>query len=134
MLTFIDQPVVTKLRKLRVNVGDFELRKVIGRGHFGEVHLVKEKQTGDVYAMKIIKKSDTLAKQSVRHLNFLFKKNVLALTLVFLRFHFMKRRRILWQRQSQSLVDVFTLLLSRPREPIFCNNFGKCAHSKVILY
>ena len=67
MLTFIDQPVVTKLRKLRVNVEDFELRKVIGRGHFGEVHLVKEKQTGDVYTMKIIKKSDTLAKQSVRH-------------------------------------------------------------------
>jgi citron Rho-interacting kinase len=51
---------------LRVNVADFELKKVIGRGHFGEVHLVKEKQTGDVYAMKIIKKSDTLAKQSVR--------------------------------------------------------------------
>ena len=103
MLTFIDQPVVTKLRKLRVNVGDFELRKVIGRGHFGEVHLVKEKQTGDVYAMKIIKKSDTLAKQSVRHFIFLFvKKCIRTNSLVFLRFHFMKRRRILWQRQSQS--------------------------------
>lgn len=51
-----------------MNVGDFELRKVIGRGHFGEVHLVKEKQTGDVYAMKIIKKADTLAKQNVKNI------------------------------------------------------------------
>ena len=66
---FIDQPVVTKLRKIRVNVGDFELKKVIGRGHFGEVHLVKEKQTGNVYAMKVMKKKDTLEKQNVRQLN-----------------------------------------------------------------
>lgn len=63
---FSDQAVVSKLRKIRVNVADFEQKKVIGRGHFGEVHLVKEKQTGHVYAMKVIKKSDTLAKQNVR--------------------------------------------------------------------
>lgn len=56
---------MSKLRKIRVNVADFEQKKVIGRGHFGEVHLVKEKQTGHVYAMKVIKKSDTLAKQNV---------------------------------------------------------------------
>ena len=60
-----DQPVVTKLKKLRVNVADFEEKKVIGRGHFGQVHLVKEKQTGDVYAMKVMKKTETLAKINV---------------------------------------------------------------------
>jgi len=48
-----------------VNVGDFDQIKVIGRGHFGEVILVKEKQTGDVYAMKVMKKSATLARQKV---------------------------------------------------------------------
>ena len=61
----VDQPVVTKLKKLRVNIADFEQKKVIGRGHFGEVHLVKEIQTGDVYAMKVMKKSTTLAKHNV---------------------------------------------------------------------
>lgn len=62
---FSDQAAVTKLRKIRVNAADFESKKVIGRGHFGEVHLVKEKQTGHVYAMKVIKKIDTLNKLSV---------------------------------------------------------------------
>ena len=48
-----------------MTVGDFDQIKVIGRGHFGEVILVKEKQTGDVYAMKVMKKSATLARQNV---------------------------------------------------------------------
>ena len=60
-----DQPAMTKLKKLRVNPTDFEQKKVIGRGHFGEVHLVKEKQTGDVYAMKVMKKAETLARKNV---------------------------------------------------------------------
>lgn len=41
------------------------MKKVIGRGHFGEVHVVREKQTGDVYAMKTLRKSDTLSQQAV---------------------------------------------------------------------
>jgi len=52
---------VSEIRGMRVNISDFEVRKVIGRGHFGEVHLVREKQTGDVYAMKTLRKSDTLS-------------------------------------------------------------------------
>jgi serine/threonine protein kinase len=44
---------------------DFEIRKVIGRGHFGEVQLVRERQTGNVYAMKTLRKSDTLSQPAV---------------------------------------------------------------------
>ena len=51
---------VNEIRSMRVNISDFEIKKVIGRGHFGEVHLAREKQTGDVYAMKTLRKSDTL--------------------------------------------------------------------------
>lgn len=65
---FAVQPVVTKLKKLRVNIADFEMKKLIGRGHFGEVHLVKERQTGNVYAMKVMKKEATLAKYDVNKL------------------------------------------------------------------
>lgn len=97
-----DEPVVNKLKKLRVNKADFEQRKVIGRGHFGEVHLVKEIQTGDVYAMKVMKKSTTLAKHNVSvHFQTHYCKQ---LTLIFClaRLHFMKKKRILWPRLNQN--------------------------------
>lgn len=44
-------------RRLRVNISDFSVRTLIGKGYFGNVHLVVERLTGDVYAMKKIKKS-----------------------------------------------------------------------------
>ncbi|CAH1118647.1 unnamed protein product [Phaedon cochleariae] len=50
---------IKEIKQLRVNISDFEVKNVIGRGHFGEVHLIKEKQTGDVYAMKTIRKLET---------------------------------------------------------------------------
>lgn len=57
--------VVTELRKLRVSIADFEVKTVIGRGHFGDIHMVKEKATGDIYAMKVLRKDDTLSQQEV---------------------------------------------------------------------
>ncbi|XP_013411318.1 citron Rho-interacting kinase [Lingula anatina] len=56
---------LSELRELRIGVSDFEVEKVIGRGHFGDVQLVREKQNGDVYAMKVLRKSDTLSQQNV---------------------------------------------------------------------
>ena len=54
-----------ELKSLRVNLKDFEVKKIIGRGHFGEVQVVREKATGDVYAMKTLRKEDTLLQQNV---------------------------------------------------------------------
>ena len=67
MFIFYDavQPVILKLKKLQANISDFKIKKIIGRGHFGEVHLVEERQTGNEYAMKTIKKEMILAKQHV---------------------------------------------------------------------
>jgi citron Rho-interacting kinase len=65
LLFFTDRSIVSELRCMRVNISDFEVKKVIGRGHFGEVQVVREKQTGDVYAMKTLRKSDTLNHQAV---------------------------------------------------------------------
>ncbi|XP_078681542.1 citron Rho-interacting kinase-like isoform X2 [Branchiostoma floridae x Branchiostoma belcheri] len=50
---------------LRPSLSDFETKTVIGRGHFGEVQLVRERCTGDIYAMKVLKKSDILSQESV---------------------------------------------------------------------
>lgn len=63
-----------QIKHLRVNIGDFEIKDVIGRGHFGEVHLVKEKQTGDVYAMKTLRKFDS----DVKNMSFKEERNIMA--------------------------------------------------------
>jgi serine/threonine protein kinase len=39
-----------------MKVGDFNLIKVIGRGAFGEVQLVRHRHSERVYAMKLLNK------------------------------------------------------------------------------
>uniref|UniRef100_A0AAY5JXX6 non-specific serine/threonine protein kinase n=1 Tax=Esox lucius TaxID=8010 RepID=A0AAY5JXX6_ESOLU len=46
---------------------DFEYLKLLGKGTFGKVILVKEKATGKYYAMKILKKEVIVAKDEVAH-------------------------------------------------------------------
>uniref|UniRef100_UPI00358E72F3 serine/threonine-protein kinase MRCK alpha-like isoform X1 n=2 Tax=Myxine glutinosa TaxID=7769 RepID=UPI00358E72F3 len=53
-------PFVTKVRSMRLQREDFTLIKVIGRGAFGEVAVVKMKYTDDVYAMKVLNKWEML--------------------------------------------------------------------------
>ncbi|XP_049520906.1 citron Rho-interacting kinase-like [Dermacentor silvarum] len=64
---FLDKyrTIVQDLRQLRVSIADFEVKTVIGRGHFGDIRMVKEKATGDIYAMKILRKDDTLCQREV---------------------------------------------------------------------
>ncbi|XP_014259606.1 rho-associated protein kinase 2 isoform X2 [Cimex lectularius] len=52
--------VATEIRKLRMKVDDFTLIKVIGRGAFGEVQLVRHKSTQKVYAMKLLSKFEMI--------------------------------------------------------------------------
>tara|TARA_B110000285_G_scaffold226219_1_gene285620 strand:+ start:272 stop:412 length:141 start_codon:yes stop_codon:yes gene_type:complete len=40
----------------KISIEDFEYIKVIGRGSFGKVYLVRKLDTQMVYAMKILKK------------------------------------------------------------------------------
>ncbi|KAK6619877.1 hypothetical protein RUM44_006277 [Polyplax serrata] len=54
--------LLTEIKSLRVNINDFDIKDIIGQGHFGEVRVVKEKQTNDIYAMKIIKKFEMSGK------------------------------------------------------------------------
>ncbi|XP_053224884.1 serine/threonine-protein kinase MRCK gamma isoform X4 [Podarcis raffonei] len=59
---FLDwaSPFATKAKQLRLRRDDFEILKVIGRGAFGEVAVVRMKQTEEVYAMKILHKWEML--------------------------------------------------------------------------
>ncbi|CAB4067559.1 CDC42BP [Lepeophtheirus salmonis] len=54
------KPVVNRVKSLSLSKEDFEILKVIGRGAFGEVCVVKLKNTGNVYALKILNKWEML--------------------------------------------------------------------------
>ena len=51
----------------KVRLEDFELLKVLGRGSFGKVMLVKYRRDGRKYAMKILKKKAIIARNQVEH-------------------------------------------------------------------
>uniref|UniRef100_A0A670I8J2 non-specific serine/threonine protein kinase n=1 Tax=Podarcis muralis TaxID=64176 RepID=A0A670I8J2_PODMU len=53
--------------KHKVTMTEFEYLKLLGKGTFGKVILVKEKATGRYYAMKILKKEVIVAKDEVAH-------------------------------------------------------------------
>ena len=56
-----------RFRRLRLTHNEFENIKLIGRGAFGEVRLVRMKGTGELFAMKRLKKTDILNKEQVTH-------------------------------------------------------------------
>ncbi|XP_075940780.1 rho-associated protein kinase 2-like [Anarhichas minor] len=68
------EKTVSQLRELQVKLEDFEKVKLIGRGAFGEVQLVRHKASQKVYAMKqltkfeMIKRSDSAFFWEERHI------------------------------------------------------------------
>lgn len=55
-----DEPFARDIRDLRMKPDDFDMIKVIGRGAFGEVQLVRHKSTKNVYAMKRLSKFEMI--------------------------------------------------------------------------
>ncbi|KAM7027006.1 serine/threonine-protein kinase MRCK alpha [Passerculus sandwichensis] len=54
------KPFTSKVKQMRLHKEDFEILKVIGRGAFGEVAVVKLKNADKVFAMKILNKWEML--------------------------------------------------------------------------
>lgn len=67
--SFADSDIIAELQELQPSVKDFEVKSVVGCGHFAEVQVVREKATGDVYAMKVMKKKALLAQEQVGAFN-----------------------------------------------------------------
>ena len=59
-MTFLDAEVSAEIGQWRMKTDDFKLIKVIGRGAFGEVQLVRNKYTKKVYAMKLLSKYEMI--------------------------------------------------------------------------
>jgi len=51
----------------KVSLEDFDLLKVLGKGGFGKVMLVRKKGTTDIYAMKVLKKEAVIRRNQVAH-------------------------------------------------------------------
>nr|XP_023662423.1 serine/threonine-protein kinase MRCK alpha isoform X1 [Paramormyrops kingsleyae]XP_023662424.1 serine/threonine-protein kinase MRCK alpha isoform X1 [Paramormyrops kingsleyae] len=62
VLEFLDwaKPFTSTVKQMRLHKEDFEILKVIGRGAFGEVAVVKVKNADKVFAMKILNKWEML--------------------------------------------------------------------------
>uniref|UniRef100_A0A674NG64 Citron Rho-interacting kinase n=1 Tax=Takifugu rubripes TaxID=31033 RepID=A0A674NG64_TAKRU len=56
---------IAELQVLQPCVDDFDVRAVVGRGHFAEVQVVREKATGDVCALKVMKKAFLRSQENV---------------------------------------------------------------------
>lgn len=54
-------------RTKNMSVDDFTVMRIIGRGGFGEVRIVRKKSDGKVYAMKAMKKNQMLRRRQVQH-------------------------------------------------------------------
>ncbi|XP_030623585.1 serine/threonine-protein kinase MRCK alpha isoform X1 [Chanos chanos] len=54
------KPFTSKVKQMRLHKEDFEILKVIGRGAFGEVAVVKVRNSDKVFAMKILNKWEML--------------------------------------------------------------------------
>ena len=67
--------VSDNLNSLRMKATDFNLIKVIGRGAFGEVQLVRHRSTKKVYAMKLLSKYEMVSlNQKCKSLQFDFRR------------------------------------------------------------
>ena len=58
----LDESVIPVIANNRLSSQDFQLIKVIGRGAFGEVHLVRMKETKKIFAMKILSKFEMVTR------------------------------------------------------------------------
>jgi citron Rho-interacting kinase len=62
--------------KLRVKANDFNVKGIIGQGHFGEVRVVEENETKGIYAMKMMRKDHIL--QQVDAAFYLEERDIMA--------------------------------------------------------
>ena len=56
-----------RMQRKRPSVFDYEPIKIIGKGAFGEVRVVRNKHTGEIFAMKKMDKSEMVCKNQMMH-------------------------------------------------------------------
>lgn len=64
-------PASQPLRQLKgkYRLADFDIRRTLGTGSFGRVHLVQSKHNQRFYAVKVLKKAQVVRMKQVEHTN-----------------------------------------------------------------
>jgi len=100
-------------RRKKITVNDFDIVAIVGRGAFGEVRVVKKKDSKKVYAMKVMKKTEMLKKNQVQHIR--AERDVLALAdnpwVVKLHFSFQDEKRLYLVMEFLPGGDLMTILM-----------------------
>lgn len=117
----IKKEILAQERKIRresrtkMNIRDFVPIKIIGKGAFGEVRLVRAKKTGEILAMKKMKKSEMVSKHQVQHIK--AEKEVLSIArspwVVELRYSFQDERYLYLGMEYLPGGDLMSLLIKK---------------------
>jgi serine/threonine kinase 38 len=67
---------INREARTKISIRDFIPIRIIGKGAFGEVRLVRNKNSSEVLALKKMKKSEMISKHQVQHVK--AEKDVLA--------------------------------------------------------
>uniref|UniRef100_A0A8C1FB59 non-specific serine/threonine protein kinase n=1 Tax=Cyprinus carpio carpio TaxID=630221 RepID=A0A8C1FB59_CYPCA len=113
--------------RTKVTMSDFDYLKLLGKGTFGKVILVKEKATGMYYAMKILRKEVIIAKDEVAHT--VTESRVLQNTrhpfLTTLKYAFQTRDRLCFVMEYANGGELENLMLDKDGH-IKITDFGLC--------
>ncbi len=63
------QQTTVRATKGKYNLSDFEIKRTLGTGSFGRVHLVQSKHNQRYYAVKVLKKAQVVKMKQVEHTN-----------------------------------------------------------------
>lgn len=104
-------------QKQRVSIDDFDTVRIIGKGTFGKVYLVRKRSDQKYYALKVLKKSDIVVKNTTEYV--LAEKHILQNSyhpfIVRLRYAFQDELKLYFVMDYISGGDLFTQLKRKSR-------------------
>lgn len=102
-------------KRRRVTIFDYEPIAIIGRGAFGEVRVVRQKNTGEILALKKMSKAEMLKKNQTSHVR--AERNVLVLAknewIIDLKVSFQDEKYLYLVMEFLAGGDLMTLLIKR---------------------
>ncbi|OQS05764.1 kinase [Thraustotheca clavata] len=106
-------------QRKRLSIADFQSLAVVGRGAFGEVRLVRKKDSGEVFALKSMLKSSMVMKNQVGHVR--AERDILAMAdnecewLVTLQYSFQDTNRLYMVMEYLPGGDLMGLLIKEDK-------------------
>lgn len=67
-MKIVEDDTLNSLTNNKMSIDDFVIMKVVGKGSYGKVLLVKRNDDQKIYAMKVLKKKHMIKKNQVEHI------------------------------------------------------------------